>query len=280
MNDVSAELKVGQGTIGSAIRVLPETINQAIDTEVRQDHFARNITDELKSYNWQAYEIDRTGNPRVNVFFTDHEHRNDTLTTNIIERIHQLQDILGYSVDELRELRVFLDPSAKSYKENALAIYNFVTGELWVKSSRGAIGIDHELGHWITLSVLRRPRNISSLLSEGVATWLAWYVKNGDERARNPADDYNEKIDFWTQSHVFTRDNLTLDAPYHNVPAMSLGAKLFDVIYEMYGSDTRKMAEAWRTVDRFPTVSLWLDSLGFSPADIEKRWQDKVFGKH
>ncbi len=254
--------------------VLPETANHMVNAQ--SYHLSLKHREELTAHDWVALEVrDESELPPINIFSTN----KDILVENelieyLIDRIKKITSLFGYEPQELDFLNIIVDSTNLRYKE-AAALYNFIERNMWIKRQSG-LGIDHELGHWATLSPINKEAPISDLLREGVATWASWHIKSDEEKTISPYEDYL-KLSREVWGKTFSRESLRLNADYHNIPSMHLGGVLFDVLLDKYGGDTTKIGTAWKTTDQFQNVSEWIMSLGFSPKEIEDEWRERIF---
>jgi len=258
--------------------VLPETILNATQANLGEIGFS--LAEILRGHQWQAKEYrDNQELPDFNVLFVK-GRENLHLEKKMVGKMKKIINLLGYAKKDLKNLNIYLDPESKAYQE-AKALYNNKEEIMWVKEQENGLGMEHELCHWATLGLfeIESARLIPNLLKEGVATWLAWQTRNNEERREFLVEDYSKIIESGVCEGWFSNKAPTLDQKIHNIPAMYLGAILFDILFEKAERNHQEIGRLWRLAGNHDNVSNWLEEAGFSVQKIEKEWQKRIYQK-
>lgn len=265
-------------------RVLSETVADKVGGSPWS--IGGQLSEELMKLKWTGIEHrDDPNLPAINFLVPEATEKSEDLTSvvaKVLERARLLVDLFGYQKEDLKSLNVLIDPVEIRY-DNAKALYQVKERNLFIKKAKNGLGVDHELVHWITLGLFDYGQEPESLLLwEGIAGYVSWRIKTAEERSAFPIEDYWEGATFFAVNSL--RDNLSLDMDYLDVPSRCFGGMLFEVLNEEFerqekGTGMRKIAQFWRTANRYPKVSAWIESMGLSAGEIEGKWKDKIIAQ-
>lgn len=265
-------------------RVLPETIADKVGGSPWE--IGGQLSEELMRQKWTGIEHrDDPNLPAINILVPEATEKSEDLALvveKVFERARLLVDLFGYRKEDLKSLNVLIDPVEIRY-ENAKALYQVRERNLFIKKAEKGLGVDHELVHWITLGLFDYGQEPESLLLwEGVAGYVSWRIKTAEERSAFTIEDYRKGVTFYAVNSE--RDNISLDMDFLNVPSRCFGGILFEVLNEEFerqeeGTGMKKIAQFWRSANKYRKVSEWIESMGLSAGEIEEKWKDKIFAK-
>lgn len=265
-------------------RVLPETI--AHMAEGSPWVIGGKLSEELIRQKWIGIEHrDDPNLPAINFLVPEATEKSEDLTSvveKVLERARLLVDLFGYQKEDLKSLNVLIDPVDIRY-DGVKALYQVRERNLFIKMAEKGLGVDHELAHWITLGLFKYGQEPESLLLwDGIAGYISWRIKTSEERSAFPIEDYR-KIATILATNSF-RSNESFDKNYNDIANRGFGGILFEVLDEEFerqkkGTGMKKIAQFWRTANRYKKVSEWIESTGLSAGKIEGKWRDKIFAQ-
>lgn len=232
------------------------------------------LSSAVLQHQWNALEArDFKGIPGINILYSElPEKKAQRTTRQMIGRIRYITRMCGVLEHELRGITIILDPTEEPLKSDARAFYSHDSSVLWVKKM-DRDDFDHEIIHWITLSVQKQDtQDMPKIVKEGVAWWLAYEVSRDPEKAVRYGN-YESHLRGIIESG-FNIDILTADWDGAEPVSHWLGGELFKTISEELGGDTKKVMRAWRDYYTYSNARDWLASIG--KGDIEQKWKQRL----
>jgi len=266
-----------ESTIPREQVILPDTFKEILSTQDNQSFFSTDMREEiLDKEGWTSYEYREYPHlPDINIVYEKDDLWSREYVEEVPNKVQTMMEPFGYSKEDLKSLTLYIDRTRQRYN-GAIAFYNSKEREIWVKL-RDRNGLEHELAHWVTLSIFNPDKRPGHLLTEGIAGWLAWHASDHNEN-----NEYNYSKNLEQYVPVLEESEFTIDSSnYFRDPLSTyIRATLIEVLYKHAGNNSKILGEQWRSAANFSSTSEWLASLGYSQSDInqiESEWKTKIF---